>query len=196
MAGLPGMGDAIHCLRQCIALKPLDPDAHWNLSVALLLIGEWGEGWNEFEWRLNRPESRGRTYPKPIWAGQSLVGKTLLLWSEQGFGDMLQFFRYTAVARQLGARVILDMPPQLVSLLSAQGAADLVVSTGQAVPPFDYHLALMSMPRVVRTTIKTVPDTISYIRPPIDRAALWGGTTEANHDAKNRHRLGGPARAS
>jgi len=170
---LAQMGEAIHCLRQCIALKPLDPDAHWNLAVALLLVGDWGEGWNEFEWRLQRPESRGRIFPKPIWAGQPLVGKTLLLWSEQGFGDMLQFFRYVALARQLGARVILDMHPQLVSLLGAQKVADEVIPAGQQPPAFDYHLALMSMPRVVRSTVQTVPNEVSYIRPSPERAGYW-----------------------
>ena len=167
------MKESIHCLRQCISLKPNDPDAHWNLSVALLLIGEWGEGWNEFEWRLARPESLGRSFPKPLWAGQPLAGKTLLLWSEQGFGDMLQFFRYVAVARRLGATVILDVQAPLVALLAAQNIADAVVPTGAPLPVFDYHAALMSMPRIVGTTVRSVPDEVPYIRPSPQRAAYW-----------------------
>jgi Tfp pilus assembly protein PilF len=170
---LANMRECVHCLRQCIALKPKDPDAHWNLSVALLLTGEWGEGWNEFEWRLLRPESPGRIFPKPHWAGQPLVGKTLLLWSEQGFGDMIQFFRYVAVAKRLGAKVILDVQTALVPLLASQNIADAVIAAGTPIPPFDYHLALMSMPRVVGTTILSVPDETPYIRPAPARAEHW-----------------------
>jgi Flp pilus assembly protein TadD len=172
---LAKMNECIQCLRQCIALKPNDPDAHWNLSVALLLIGQWGEGWNEFEWRLRRPESPGKSFPKPLWAGQPLAGRTILLWSEQGFGDMLQFFRYVAVVKQLGARVILWMPRPLIPLLAAQNVADVIVDGEAVLPPFDYHLALMSVPRVVRTTVQTVPGQCAYIRPSAERSAHWAG---------------------
>ena len=170
LAQLP---QAMACLRQCIALAPNDADGHWNLSVALLLNGQWEEGWNEFEWRLRRPESPARIYPQPVWSGQPLMGKTLLLWSEQGFGDMLQFFRYVAIAKQLGARVILEVQSPLVSLLAAQNIADGVYAAGDPLPAFDFHLALMSMPRVMRTTVHTVPSRKSYLQAPTDRAQYW-----------------------
>lgn len=170
---LARMGDAIACLRKAISLQPNDADAHWNLSVALLLVGEWIEGWNEFEWRLRRRESLGRVYPKALWAGQPLVGKTLLLWSEQGFGDMIQFFRYVAEARRFGGRVIVDVQPQLVELLRSQNMADAVLPAGEALPAFDYHAALMSVPRIVKTTMQTVPRNVPYIRASGDRSAYW-----------------------
>ena len=170
---LARMTEAIAALRQCIAIAPNDPDAHWNLAVALLLIGEWDEGWNEFEWRLRRPESPGRIYPQPQWEGQPLAGKTLLLWWEQGFGDMVQFFRYVAVAKRYGGRVILDVQPALAPLLAAQGIADAVCSANDPLPPFDYHAALMSMPRIVKTSVQTVPGESPYIRADVDRSKYW-----------------------
>jgi tetratricopeptide (TPR) repeat protein len=170
---LARMGDSISCLRKCIGLAPNDPDAHWNLSVALLLTGDWQEGWGEFEWRLRRKESPGRVYPKPLWNGQPLIGKTLLLWSEQGFGDMIQFFRYVAEARRFGGRIIVDVQPPLVPLLTAQNSADGVYAAGAALPAFDYHAALMSMPRIMKTTLQTVPQHIPYIRASADRARYW-----------------------
>jgi hypothetical protein len=170
---LARMPESIACLRQCIALAPHDPDAHWNLAVALLLVGDWIPGWNEFEWRLQRPESPGRIYPQPVWSGQPLAGKTLLLWSEQGFGDMVQFFRFVSVAKRLGGRVILDVQSPLASLLAAQNVADAVYANGDALPPFDYHAALMSMPRILRTTIETLPRQVPYLQPDPVRAAMW-----------------------
>ena len=190
------MGEAIHCLRQCISLQPNDPDAHWNLSVALLLIGEWGEGWNEFEWRLLRPASMGRSFPKPPWVGQPLSGKTILLWAEQGFGDMLQFFRYVAVVRQLGARVILDVQTELVNLLAAQNVAHEVVASGIAPPAFDYHAALMSIPRILGTTVRTVPDVVPYIHPAPQRQQYWAQRLSPITTRKIGTCLGGPSRAS
>ena len=80
------------CLRRSIALRPDDPEPHWNLSMALLLSGQWEQGWQEFDWRLRRPETPGLLFPQPVWDGRPLNGKTLLLWGEQGFGDMIQFF--------------------------------------------------------------------------------------------------------
>jgi len=173
---LARMTEAIACLRQCIVLSPNEPDAHWNLSVALLLTGQWDEGWNEFEWRLRRPQTPGRVYPQPLWTGQGgqpLAGKTLLLWWEQGFGDMMQFFRYVAVAKKSGARVVLDVQPQLGKLFAAQGVADAVYAAGDPLPPFDYHAALMSVPWIVRTTIATVPRDVPYIRADKNRSAYW-----------------------
>ncbi len=172
LARLP---EAIACLRQCVSLAPNDADGHWNLSVALLLSGQWEEGWNEFEWRLRRPESPGRIYPQPLWNGQPLMGKTLLLWSEQGFGDMLQFFRYVGLIKQLGGRVILDVQAPLVPLLAWQNIADGVYAAGDPPPPFDFHLALMSVPRVLKTTVQTVPNGTAYLRASANRSHYWAG---------------------
>jgi Flp pilus assembly protein TadD len=170
---LARLGDSVACLRKAISLAPNNPDAHWNLSVALLLGGEWNEGWNEFEWRLARKESPGRSYPRPVWNGQPLLGKTLLLWSEQGFGDMIQFFRYVTEARRFGGRVIVDVQPALVDLLASQNLADGVYPAGQVPGHFDFHAALMSVPRIVKTTVQNVPANVPYIRASEDRAAYW-----------------------
>jgi TPR repeat len=172
---LARLGDSIACLRKAISLAPNDPDAHWNLSVALLLGGEWNEGWNEFEWRLARRESPGRSYPRPVWNGQPLIGKTLLLWSEQGFGDMIQFFRYVTEVRRLGGRVIVDMQPALVDLLRSQNLADGIYPAGEVPGHFDFHAALMSVPRILKTTVQTVPANVPYIRASVDRASYWAG---------------------
>jgi Flp pilus assembly protein TadD len=181
---LARMTEAIACLRQCIMLTPNDPDAHWNLAVALLLTGEWNEGWNEFEWRLRRPESPGRSYPQPLWAGQPLAGKTLLLSWEQGFGDMVQFFRYVAVAKQFGGRVIVDVQPPLVNLLRAQRVADEVYATGDPLPAFDYHAALMSVPRIVKTTLQTVPCDAPYLRADAARSRFWADRLQRDSTKK------------
>jgi hypothetical protein len=178
------MGESIQCLRKCIELQPNDADAHWNLSVALLLTGDWQKGWSEFEWRLRRKETPGRVYAKPLWAGQPLIGKTLLLWSEQGFGDMIQFFRYVAEARRFGGRVIVDLQAPLVPLLRAQNSADGVYAAGEPLPAFDYHVDLMSMPQIMTTTIQTVPRSVPYVRASTDRSQYWAQRLGVNANRK------------
>ncbi len=170
---LARMTESVACLRKCIQLQPNDADAHWNLSVALLLMGEWNEGWNEFEWRLRRRESPGKVFPQPLWAGQPLMGKTLLLWSEQGFGDMIHFFRYVAEARRSGAKIIVEVQPALVNLLRSQNMADGVYASGDRLPAFDVHCALMSVPRVLKTTLQTVQVQVPYIRASANRSIYW-----------------------
>ncbi len=174
------MTESIACLRRCTAVAPNDPDAHWNLAVALLLVGQWDEGWREFEWRLRRPESPGRIFAQPVWGGQSLGGKTLLLWSEQGFGDMVQFARYALIAKQFGGRVILEVQRELVALLAEQGLADGVYAAGGPLPAFDFHLALMSVPRIVKSTVQTVPGGGPYLRADENRVRFWADRLKGN----------------
>ena len=88
------------CLRKAIALRPDDPDARIHLSGVLLLTGKFSDGWGEYEWRLLKP-SVGHPqskFPKPRWTGQELSGKRILLHSEQGAGDLIQFSRLSPLS--------------------------------------------------------------------------------------------------
>src|SRR6202044_2496804 len=75
--------------------------------------------------------------------------------------------------KQYGGRVILDVQPELVPLLAAQGVGDLVIANSDPLPAFDYHAALMSVPRIVRSTIQTVPNQSPYLQANTDRAKYW-----------------------
>jgi Flp pilus assembly protein TadD len=147
-------------LRHCLAVNPQHPDGHWNLALALLAMGRWKEGWKEYEWRrrLSLDAGQTRSFFQPAWDGASSVkGKTLLVCSEQGFGDTIQFARYALLLKARGARVVLECQPPLRQLLSSLPGVDGVVPRGDPIPPFDLHVRLMTLPGQFGTEPDSIP---------------------------------------
>jgi hypothetical protein len=101
------------------------------------------------------------------------MGKTILLHSEQGLGDTLQFCRFANLVKAEGATVILQVETPLVRLLSTLEGADLVLAKGSGLPDFDVHASIMSLPRAFRTTLKTVPAQVPYLYAEPDKVAAW-----------------------
>jgi len=159
------LNDAIHCYETAIRLNPESAIAHSNLGKTLLRMGDFHRGWVEFDWRWKAegtapPESR---FPKPVWDGSNPTGKTILLYGEQGFGDQIQFFRYARVVKDLGANVIVQAHPRLLRLLKSGSGFDLLIARTQAPPSFDAQASFMSLPRILSSTIETIPSQPSYL---------------------------------
>src|SRR5262249_4319 len=134
---------ALASLDRAIALRPDDAPARANRSVALLAAGKFAEGWREYEWRWkgsgtqNIGDNRRRA-SRPLGLGrQSVAGQSILLHSEQGLGDTIQFCRYAPLVHELGARVILEVPGSLTSLLASLAGVSQLVPRGAALPNFD-----------------------------------------------------------
>ncbi len=159
------LDEAITCFRRAIALRPRYPDAHFSLAMALLAQGDMAPGWQEYEWRWQTPQmarSR-RQFVQPQWRGEAAAGRTLLIHAEQGFGDTLQFCRYATLANQQGLRVIMEVDQPLVRLLRSLAGVDRVVERGEALPPFDLHCPLLSMPLALGTTLASIPGSKAYL---------------------------------
>jgi Flp pilus assembly protein TadD len=128
-----------------------DPDcavARYNRSLAYLRQGRWDEGFREHESRLELPHAvpTDLLAGKPEWDGASLAGKTLLVYPEQGLGDMLQFLRYARLCKEAGARVMVCCQPPLASLLETSADVDVVVADGTPLPEdFDTYVSVMSI---------------------------------------------------
>lgn len=161
---------------QAIALQPNLRIAHRNLSHLHLLLGDYEKGWEEFEWRLRGDDgkvSQGR-FSQPLWLGQeSLAGKTILLHSEQGLGDTIQFCRYAKLVAALGARVILETQKPLANLLANLDGVAMQVIKGSALPPFQYHCPLMSLPLAFRTRIDNIPAANGYLKADTSKVNAW-----------------------
>ena len=171
-----GMVDkAIGCDRRAILLKPDYAEAHFNLSLALLLSGEFGAGWQEYEWRWKGgvKELKAQKFAQPQWQGEDLAGKTLLLHAEQGLGDTLQFARFASALAERGARIILAAPRELAALLRSTPGVEGVVGAGEKLPRYDFHLPLMSVPAVLGTTEKSIPANVPYLAADPERIAFW-----------------------
>lgn len=167
--------DAIAAHDRALSLNPDNADAHWNRGLMLLLSGQFEPGWDEYEWRWRVPEFRSprRNFRQPLWTGQPLRGRRILLHAEQGFGDTIQFARYAPLVAQAGGRVILECPPELLRLLRTLGGVEQLVAAGQPLPEFDLHCPLLSLPRAFRTTPQNVPNLIPYLHADPAIAANW-----------------------
>ncbi|MDD2539853.1 MAG: tetratricopeptide repeat-containing glycosyltransferase family protein [Desulfuromonadaceae bacterium] len=165
---LQAMGKTAESEADChkaLKLDPLFAAAHWNLALNLLLQGKYTEGWQEYEWRWKKPDftSPCRHNDVPLWNGSPLHGRTILLHAEQGFGDAIQFVRYSPMVAQRGGAVIVECHPELVQLLlSVEGVQD-VVPFGAPLPPFDCQAPLLSLPRIFETKLQTIPSHCPYI---------------------------------
>jgi Tfp pilus assembly protein PilF len=150
--------------RRVFELAPDYPDAHFSESLYLLGMGEYEAGWKKHEWRWrSRNYATLPPFPQPLWLGkESLKGKTIFLHAEQGFGDTIQFCRYARLVAERGARVLLGVAPPLKSVLhNLEGVSELVGDG--ALPAFDLHCPLMSLPYAFGTTLETIPAPDAYI---------------------------------
>jgi tetratricopeptide (TPR) repeat protein len=179
---------ALPCHERAMSLDPTLAVAHWNASLCCLQMGDMARGWPLFEWRkrLKRPFGV-RDSPQPPWSGaEDLTGKALLVHSEQGLGDTLQFCRYVTLVAALGARVILEVDPPLQRLLASLEGVHQVFARGDELPHFDFHCPMLSLPLACRTTLATVPARIPYLRSSPEAQHRWRRLL----GEKNRLRVG------
>ncbi|MGD9719619.1 MAG: tetratricopeptide repeat protein [Pirellulales bacterium] len=170
------LDEALACYDQIVRHDPSDADAHYHRAMTLLALGRASEGWPEYEWRWRRPGKAERPLPQPRWNGAALAGQTILLWTEQGYGDSLQFIRYARLLKQQGAAVVVDCEPRLASLCEHCDGVDRVVTTGQSFPPYDVHAPLLSLPLLCR---EFDPEHVSdgpYFHPAAQKVDAWRRT--------------------
>lgn len=176
---------AIACQRLAIRLAPGFALAHWNLALALLLEDDgWSEGWQEYEWRWQWPEcpEPKRHLPIPTWQGEDLRGRRILVWTEQGFGDAIQFLPLIYRLQELGATVFLQTPAALQRLF-AQSLPDVPVSARPNHPdapgtdePLDFVIPLLSLPARLQLSPQERPWATRYLRPDPGDAEHWKKT--------------------
>jgi Flp pilus assembly protein TadD len=163
--GRPEEAEA-HC-RAALALAPTYAEAHANRALALLLLGRLEEGWSEYEsrWVVETMGQPMPAIPRPRWIGQPLNGETVLLFAEQGFGDVLQFCRYAAMVGAAGGRVVLVVPAALRRIMGTlDNIAEIMTEEDGKLPDFDYYCPLMSLPFAFKTTLETIPGPRSYLK--------------------------------
>ncbi len=165
--------EALAAHESAVSAAPGDAEARFNRALTLLAAGKYPLGFVEYEWRWQRTEYRARA-PGKWWRGEVPDGRTILLHAEQGLGDTLQFVRYAPLVAGLGARVVMEVQPELVRLVAAMRGIAEVVPSGQTLPPFDMQCPLLSLPRVFGTRLETVPATVPYLPAHPDMVATWG----------------------
>ena len=143
------------------------PAIRYNRAMALLLAGRYQEGWKEHEWRLQIPPT-----PHPLdrlWQGQPFPDQTLLVYSEQGLGDDLQFCRFLPYVKALGGKVVFATRPELITILSTLHGVDQVVEhspTTDETMNFPMSLPVMSLPYLCGATLDSIPNQTPYLYVP------------------------------
>jgi Flp pilus assembly protein TadD len=182
MEDLDRDGEAERDYRRALALDPRAAIAQLNLAYLLLRHGRFQEAWPLHEIRhspampLPQRFRQPAPFAFPQWQGQSLQGKSLLVWPEQGLGDEVQFCRYLPLLRQRGAaRLTLICKTPLKALMETVNGVDAVITldAGGVVAPHDYWVYPLSLPLYFQTTLATLPADLPYMRVPPERALRW-----------------------
>ncbi|WP_230371675.1 tetratricopeptide repeat protein [Paludibacterium denitrificans] len=163
-------------LEMIVQAVPGDMGARFDLAEILLLQGEFNRGWREYRFRYHMTHTAmiGRHVQRPRWEGQSIKGKTLLIHDEQGYGDIFQFLRMVAWARERsGARVILEVNPECYTLAKRCAGYDEIIPQGTIPPAFDFHCELMSLPMALGLQLSDLPGSTAYLSADPERVAHW-----------------------
>jgi len=167
--------EALACFETVLALRPDFAEARFNKAMCRLQCGALTEAWPDYEarWETSLLRNAVRPFPQPLWKGEGLAGRVILLHAEQGLGDTLNFCRYVPLVAARGGRVVLEVQPALRSLLSGLPGIEQLVARGDSLPPFACHCPLLSLPRLFETTLATIPPIPAGITPSASLVAAW-----------------------
>ncbi len=181
------LDEAMRSYHRALALKPDTPKFLHYIGLVHLLRGEFSTGWPLYEnrWQTKALAKAQRNFAQPLWRGEPLNGSRILLHAEQGLGDTLQFVRYVPLVAERGARVVLEVPAELRSVLTGVSGVAEIVTRGQSLPDFDWHCPLLSLPLAFHTDLNTIPANIPYLHANPDAAR-----THSQHLARIGLRVG------
>ena len=174
--------DSLKAYNRALELTPDYAEAHCGKGAVLLLLGNFTDGLKEYEWRFRTKKIKvkrpfgDREIAQPEWDGSPLGGKTLLIYDEQGLGDTIQFARYLPLVKEPESRLLFLCCPALLQLLGDIPGPDEIVEKRaweDFKADFDFHIPLMSLPRVLGTTLETIPAEVPYLHPNPDLVTAW-----------------------
>jgi len=175
---------AAQCYQLALAIEPGYDLARFSISTHLLASGDLASGWREYEARWGTREFRAakRNFTQPQWHGEAIRGSRIFIYSEQGFGDTLQFVRFVLMVANLGAEVVFEVQPSLFRLLSNLHPSVRVLSAGTALDDvaFDWQCPLLSLPLALSIELSNIPTTIPYLRPEPSETRHWNARLAAD----------------
>ncbi len=174
------LGDFAGCINHyqaAINLGAETQEAHFGLAFALLMTGDYAEGWRQYMWR-DLKQIIGlyqQSHPNvPMWQGESLSDKTIVVICEQGYGDSIQFIRYIDELSSLGAKhIVLSAPEPLKKLFSSIIDTELIFTHYDALPAHDYFSPLLNLPAILGTDLQSIPNKIPYLKTISELQEKW-----------------------
>jgi len=175
LADLGDLDGALESYRKVLALQPDSAAATYYSGLIHLQQGDLARGWTHYEarWHLKSMGRKRRNFPQPLWRGESLNGARILLYAEQGLGDILQFVRYVPMVAERGGHVILQVPPALRRLLHGLPGVSELLPFGETLPDFAWQCPLMSLPRAFATELSSIPASVPYLYPHPSDVQSW-----------------------
>ncbi|MBK4733220.1 tetratricopeptide repeat protein [Noviherbaspirillum pedocola] len=168
--------EARQCYEEALRLDPECHDAAVKRGWLMTSFGNYREGWREIERRLvNMLPLLRRHQHLPRWTGdQSLAGKRIVVWSEQGHGDVIQYCRFALDVLALGAEVVLEVKSPLVELCASMPGCQ-VIALNAPLPPCDFQISVASLPQAIAIAIDcdTVPHAAGYLHAPAEAVQRW-----------------------
>ena len=186
--------DAREWFETALAHDPEHLDAHLGRVRGNLLAGELEAGWAEFGWHRKRDSWQAPDVSGVAWAGEDIDGKTVLLFGEEGLGDIIHFSRFARLVARRGGRVHVYCPKPLVRLLQTLDGVGSVIGQDQPAPATDLICSLIDLPKIFGTNLQTIARVCPYLRPPTEHGPqartagplrvgmVWGGNPNHQRD--------------
>lgn len=168
--------ESLKCYDKSISLDKNYAEAYFGKSLVSLLLGNFSEGLDCYEWRWRTENftSPKRKFEKPLWDGiADLSGKTILIHWEQGLGDTLQYCRLVKEIKKKNTKIIFEVQRQLYGLIKTLDPDITIVQSGSKLPYFDYFCPLMSLPQILKLTVNNIPAYKKYLEPSASKIHYW-----------------------
>ena len=156
-----------------VRLTPDNEQTRTNYALSLLAQGDYLKGFEEYEWRWNTLRERRHGMDAPQWKGEDFPDRTLLIYTEGGFGDMIQFSRFIPAAAARGGRTLVSARRELLSLLGQSFPEHTFIPSDDPVPPHDLQCPVLSLPYALGTTVETIPFASGFLKTDPQKAAFW-----------------------
>ncbi|MGO9546239.1 MAG: tetratricopeptide repeat protein [Rhodomicrobium sp.] len=167
-------GEALSDFEHSLSSEPKLAEGHSNLGALYLFLGDFERGWEGYEYRKLRggvPKTAASEL-WPVWNGEEIAGKKLLVLNEAAYGDAFMLARYFSVLARMGVEVTFECNPRMIAVLRKVAGVRLITKV-EADAHFDYQVHLFSLPRALRTRLETIPAKVPYIEPDAELTAKW-----------------------
>ncbi len=169
------LDQSLDFFHRAVEQRPGDAEIHTHRALALLMDGQFERGWDEYEWRMQmRSQLAKHSLKSPLWDGRGYEGQTLLVYHEQGFGDVIQCARYLPQVKQRGGTLVVACAPPIGRLMAQIEGVDKVVTADSEIPPHHFKCPLMALPRLFQARPGNIPTAMPYLKP-APGAILMGG---------------------
>ncbi len=159
--------------KAAIQVEPDNGQCRTNYALSLLAHGDYANGFEAYEWRWNSNIIGKHNLQGALWKGEIFVGKTLLVHTEGGFGDMLHFVRFIPFAAKRGGKIIVKVRKELLTLLQRSFPEHLFITVDDVPPPHDLECSVGSLPYLLGTTLETIPLASGYLKPDPTQVEVW-----------------------